>query len=96
MKVFYLSLIVFYLSIRCVECDWSEVLEKCDTTFTRSNILYKFNTWVLVPFDVTYKFAQVRVQPAIEKALDDVRHEIEMANKTSLLLLLKVSFYSYL
>ena len=87
-----LALSLAFASIRTENCDLSSLIEKCDFNFATTDFNYKFNTWVLVPFDPLYKFSKERVQPAIEKAINDVRLKIESANKTSLLLLLKVMF----
>jgi len=74
------------------ESNIFQSFENCNAAET-SNITYSFNVWVLVPFDPHYKFAKGRVEPALDKALNDAVSDIQKVNSKGLFSALNVSIY---
>ena len=67
----FLVIVLLLLIVRCrVKSFGLDLPNQCNPADSL-NTTYKFNIWVLVPFDPIYKFSKPRIKPALDKAISD-------------------------
>ena len=82
--------VVRFLGLLAESNIFQQLFKECKAEQFNNNT-YKFNIWVLVPFDQQYKFSKSRVQPALDKALIDAVDDIQKLNSKGLFSALNVS-----
>ena len=89
MRLFCLLVVLLY-GAAAASSNIFQSFQECNIV-TLPNITYKFNVWVLVPFEDNYKFSKNRVRPALDRALQDAKDQINNTNLISLSSILDVS-----
>ena len=65
---------LWFIFLHFINGEGEEIGECSLSVF--DNATYKFNFWVLTPFEDQYKFSRKRTQPTLELAINDTKQKI--------------------